>query len=116
MSLDRRIQKINNLLREEISKTLDRELDFPEGSFVTVTRTQTSYDKHYAVVFLSIISGEPKKILEILRKNVYNIQQIINHKVRMRPVPKISFSIDGEEMRREEIEKSLAGLKRKGEI
>ena len=54
--------------------------------------------------------------MEILRKKVYHIQQILNKKIRMRPVPKIRFEIDQEEFRREQVEKSISDLKKKGEL
>ena len=111
-----RLKRINDLLREELSKILDRELEFPENSMVTVTRVETSPDGHYAPVFLSALGAEKKTILEILEKKVYNIQQLLNRRLRMRPVPKISFAIDEGEERRENIERSLSELKRKGEM
>ncbi len=112
MASERRLAKLNNLLREELSKILDREIEFPEGSLITVTRAQTSPDARYAGIFISILGKEEKKILEILSKNVYNIQQILNRRLKMRPVPKINFEIDEEELRREKVEKSLGELKR----
>ena len=112
----RRLEKLNQFIREEVSRIIDRELEFPEEMFATVTRVDTSPDKHYADVFVSLLGSEPKKILEILEENVYNIQQKLNRRLRIRPVPKITFLIDEEEMRREVVEKSLGELKRKGEI
>ncbi|MBI2122394.1 MAG: 30S ribosome-binding factor RbfA [Candidatus Sungbacteria bacterium] len=116
MASERRIEKLNNLLREEIAKIVDRELEFTEGALVTITRTDISEDLYYAAVFFSVFGGEAKKILEILQKNVYNIQQILNRKLRMRPVPKIRFEIDHGEKNREDIEQKIAELKRRGEL
>ncbi len=114
MASELRIEKLKNLLREQVSGILDREVDFLADTIVTITKVSISPDVHYAVVFISILSKEPKNALEILQKNVYNIQQKLNRKVRMRPVPKIRFAIDEGEMEREKVEKSLAELKRNG--
>lgn len=111
-----RIEKLNNLLREEIAKTVDRKLEFPEGSMVTITRVEASDNLYHAAVFFSVFAGEAEKALVILQKNVYDIQQILNRKLRMRPVPKIRFIVDKGEKNREEIEQKLAELKRKGEL
>ena len=111
-----RIEKLNILLKEELSKILDREIELPEDHLATITRVSVSPDAHYAAVFVSILGPHPKTALGNLSKNVYNVQQTLNRKVRMRPVPKIHFEIDEEEKRRESVEKSLADLKKKGEI
>ena len=116
MAYRRRIQKIAQLLQEETAKMLDREAEFPEGTLVTVTRVSVSEDGLYADIFLSVLGGDAKHILAITQKSVYHIQQILNRRLRMRPVPKIRFTIDEEEIKRQGVEKSLAELKRDGGI
>lgn len=112
-----RIEKLNILLKDILAKIIDREIEFPENTIVTITRVTVASSVHYATVFISVLGGSANnEVLEILRKNVYNIQQQLNKKVRMRPVPKIKFNLDEEEIRREVVEKSLAELKRKKEI
>ncbi len=116
MASDRRIKQLNILLKEELSGIIDREIEFPERTLVTITRVEISPDKHYAAVLVSLLGKQPKAALEILQKNVYNVQKLLNRKMRMRPVPKISFALDKEELKRERIEKYLADLKKKGEM
>lgn len=116
MTGERRRERLKELFKEELSKILDRELEFPDEGLVTITRVVISPDKHYAVVLVSILGTEAEKVMEILEKNVYNVQQFLNRRVRMRPVPKISFALDEGEAEREKIERSLAELKRKKEI
>lgn len=116
MASDRRVEQLNILLKEELSGIVDREIEFPEKTLATITRVEISPDKHYAAVLVSLLGKQPKEALEILQKNVYNIQKLLNRRLRIRPVPKISFELDKEELKRERIEKSLAYLKKKGEI
>lgn len=116
MASERRIQKLNQVLREELAKIIYREIEFPEGLLVTLTRAAVSSDARYATVFISFWGGSVKGVLETLEKNVYNIQQLLNKKLRMRPVPKIQFAIDDAETKRETVEKSLAELRKKEEI
>lgn len=116
MASERRLQKLDQVLREEIAKILDREIEFPAEMIVTVTRLSVSPDARIASAFVSILGGDGKTALEILAKNVYHIQQLLNRRLPIRPVPKIHFAIDEEEMKREGVEKSLAELKRKKEI
>jgi ribosome-binding factor A len=116
MASERRIEQINNLLKDELSIAIKREIEIPEDTLITITRVTTSIDVHYSTVYVSILGGNPESTLEVLKKNVYHIQQILNRRVRMRPVPKIRFAIDAEEENREKVERALADLKRKGEL
>ena len=109
-------EKLNMLMRDELGKIIDRTLEFPEGALVTLTRVNTSSDLRYATVFISILNGDNTRVLEMLDRNVYHIQQQLNKVLRMRPVPRIRFTIDEEEVRREAVEKSLGQIKREGDI
>lgn len=110
---ERRVEQVNILLRDELANIVDREIDLPEKTFVTITRAITSRDLRYSGVLITVM-GDEKEALDILEKNIYNIQQTLNRRLRMRPVPKIRFLIDEEEVKRETIERSLAELKRTG--
>ena len=114
MPSPRRVEKLSNLLREELAAILERDIEFPDGMLVTLTRVAVSPDAHYASAMISVLPEKAQKdALEILRKNVYDIQQILNRRLRMRPVPKIRFVPDEGEAKRERVEKSLAELKQK---
>lgn len=113
MASPRRLEKLNILLQEEVAKILDEELEFPEGNLITVTRVSISNDAYYAVIFISILGKDLQKSLEILEKSIYHIQKQLNRRLRIRPVPKIRFTLDEGEIQREMVEKSLAEIKRK---
>jgi ribosome-binding factor A len=116
MASERRLEKLNILLKEELSKIIARDVELPGETMITITRVVISTDVKYAAVFLSILGENPKEALEILSKSVYNLQHLLTRRLKMRPVPKIHFKIDEEEFRREKVEKSLSDLKKKGEI
>ena len=116
MPSERRREQIQELLREEISRVLARDIEFPERMMVTLTHVTMSSDGHYANAYVTLLGPDPKGALAMLRKNIYHIQKTINRKMQIRPVPKISFKIDEEEYNRERVERSIAGLKRKGEL
>lgn len=114
MPSSRRIEKLNTLFAEEIARITDREIEFPDGVLVTLTRVSVSSDGAFADAFFSVLGrGKEKEALEILQKNAYAVQRFIVKAVRMRPVPKIRFFIDRAEARREGVERSLALLKQK---
>ena len=117
MPSPRRVEKLSNLIREELARFLEREIEFPEGALVTVTRVAISPDAHYAAAMISVLpENKAHAALEIVSKNIYHIQQAVNRRMRVRPVPKITFRIDEEEERRERVEQSLARLKQKGDL
>jgi len=70
-------------------------MDFSLGTMVTVTKTKTSLDLRYCDVFISVFPADKvAESKEILDENIYFLQQKINKKLCMKPVPKIRFEID----------------------
>lgn len=108
LEMSHRKEKINSLLEQEIGKIILREIDIPPGVLATVVEVKTTEDLKEAKVFISILPfDKSQKILEILNKNIYFIQQILNKELRMRPVPKIAFRIDSSMEEIDKVEKLL---------
>lgn len=88
----RRIEKINKLLAQEVSRLFLTEIDFPEGILVTVGSIDTTPDLKYADVLVATIpDNKTGTALNIIRKKIYKIQKTIDHRLEMRPVPKLRF-------------------------
>ncbi|KKW20308.1 MAG: hypothetical protein UY61_C0038G0004 [Candidatus Adlerbacteria bacterium GW2011_GWC1_50_9] len=75
MPSELRREKIENLLREELAKILDRDIEFPGRTIVTVTRVKSSVDGHYANAYVSILGADPAGALAALKKTIYHIQK-----------------------------------------
>ena len=110
MASARRIEKLQMLLRDELARIIDRECDFPDRRMITITHVTISSDARYATVFLSVLGGDPKAAATTLTQEVWRIQQMLNKRLRMRPVPQIRFTVDAGEIKREAVEKSLVFL------
>jgi ribosome-binding factor A len=111
--MSNRIEKINSLLRDEISKIIFKNFDFPEGTIVTLTRVETTANLIEAKVFISVFPEEKsKKVIEILGREIFDIQQEINKKLNMRPIPKIIFVQDKNPSQAGRIEEILEALKK----
>ena len=54
----KRLDRVNQLIKEEISMLLQRELKDPRLGFVTVTDVETSKDLRQAKVFVSVLGDE----------------------------------------------------------
>lgn len=91
-----RIPKVNQLLKEEISKILLEELEHSVSSLVTVAFVETSRDLKNATLWVSLLANdkEKEKILADLEIITPQIQKSINKKLFMKNVPKISFKED----------------------
>ncbi|TRZ83566.1 30S ribosome-binding factor RbfA [bacterium] len=103
-----RIQKINELLKQEFAKILVEEIEVPIGTLVTVIQVKTSPSLQHAKIYISVLPD--KKAEEILKKlndQIYKLQQIINKRLYMRPVPKLSILLDKSGEKFSEISKLL---------
>lgn len=93
--MSKRIPRLNELVKEELGKILLREGNFPKGFLVTITRVETSVNLSEANVWISVFPEEQTgKIVAILNKRIYYLQQKINKILRMKFVPKIRFLIE----------------------
>lgn len=92
-----RIERVNNLIRREISELIQYELKDPRlDSFVTVTEVSTSADLKYAKIFVSSISGkqDEKNILEVLNSAAGFMRTELAGRIRIRRIPELSFHWD----------------------
>ena len=106
-----RVLRINELIKEEMGKILLRELDLEKGILVTVTRVSTSPNLYNANVFVSVYPQEhEKKVVQGLRGQIYELQQFLNKRLRMRPVPKIAFVEETLVREAGDVEKRLAEI------
>lgn len=107
-----RIPRVNQLIREELGKILHREIEFPEGALVTITRVEASPNLIQAKVYISTMPENKKEeVLAILRKTLYSSQQKLNKKINMRPMPKIIFVEEETTVEAARIEEILEEIK-----
>lgn len=112
--MSRRIQQINQLIKKELSQILLREIEFPSDVFVTVTRVETLVNLAESNIWVSVFPEEKfKKIFEILNKNIYFLQQKLNKRLKMRPVPKIKFLEEKKTSQAGKVEEILEELKKR---
>ncbi|HOX21718.1 MAG TPA: 30S ribosome-binding factor RbfA [Candidatus Paceibacterota bacterium] len=109
-----RIKKVNKLILELMGQILQTECQFPANSLVTILGVETSKDLLYSKITMSVFPAEKRQIvLNYLNKNIYELQQFLNKKLDMHPVPKIRFALDTTEEEAAKIERLLKKLKEK---
>ncbi len=90
-----RIQKVNELIKQEVASIVKKDVDLPTTSLLTITRAKTSVDlKKSTLYFVVLPKSSQKDILQELEINIYHIQKELNKKLHMKPVPKIEFKPD----------------------
>jgi len=110
----KRIQRVNQLIKKELSQILLREVEFPAGVLMTVTRVESSLDLNQAKVYISCLPEEKTlMVFQILNRRIYELQQELNQRLRMRPIPRIKFVEEKETKEAGKIEEILEELKSK---
>ena len=92
-----RIERVNHLIRREISELLQRQVKDPRlGNFVTVNDVSTSPDLKYARVFVSCVGVEQEKgkILAALASASGFLRNELAGRLRLRHIPELSFKWD----------------------
>jgi len=111
--MSRRIEQVNALLQRELGQLILKEIEFPGDILVTVTRVDSLDNLSEARVYVSVMpEKESAKVLQILSKKIYFLQQKINHRLRMRPVPQIRFLEEKETAGAGRVEELLEQLKK----
>jgi ribosome-binding factor A len=93
----RRIERLNHLIRDEISELLQRQVKDPRlGGFITVTRVSTSPDLRHAKIFISIMGNEDEKreCLKGLAAASGFLRRELSLRLALRRTPELSFHYD----------------------
>ena len=101
--MNQRVTKVNKLIKQEVGKIIFMEADFPRNIILTITKAEVSKDLRHADVFVSVLPFDKEaEIMELLKEDIYFIQQKLNKKLYMNPLPRIRFVIDksGEDVSR----------------
>lgn len=96
MAKQLRIEKLQELIKQEMSKMLLNDLKDPRIGFVTVTGVEMTGDLREAKIFVSIMGGaeQVKSSLDGLQSALGFIRREIGQRVRLRFTPEISFALD----------------------
>ncbi len=93
----RRIDRINDLMRAELSTLISRELKDPRvAGMVSVMRVETTTDLKQARVFISVYGTDEdqKSTLVALRSAMGFLRREVAHRVILRHTPELEFVLD----------------------
>ena len=109
----KRLERVNQLIREEISAVLQRQIKDPRLGFVTVTEVDTTADLKLARVYVSVLGPEEQwaksfKALESARGFVWNW---LRKHLDLRVTPQLAFRPDRSMEHAAHIQSLLVGLR-----
>ncbi len=90
-----RIDKVEQLIKEEISLIFLHKLSDTDLGFVTITNVRVSPDLKIAKIYLSVLEKEKRELVldKIDLKKGY-IRSELAHRIRMKFIPELKFFID----------------------
>ena len=92
--MTRRIERVNELLRAEISELLQRQLNDPRlGGLVSITEVVTSPDLRHAKVFVSVLGTPEEKaeVMKALKSAAGFMRRELTPRLNLRHIPELSF-------------------------
>ncbi|HXG40707.1 MAG TPA: 30S ribosome-binding factor RbfA, partial [Candidatus Limnocylindrales bacterium] len=110
--MSQRTERIDELLREEIGRIIDREIADPRVGFATVTDVETSPDLQHARVWVSVIGGEVerKETIAALERAMGYIRRELGTRLRLRRIPELHVRLDESAERGTRVLRILADL------
>ena len=92
----KRLDRVNQLIKEEVSLILQRELKDPRLGFVSVTGVETSKDLRVAKVFVSVLGGDEqwKASMAALSSARGFVRNWLRQHLDLRVTPEIDFRPD----------------------
>ena len=95
--MTRRVQRLNNLIRQEMSELLQRQAKDPRlGNFIAITEVSISPDMKYAKIFVSHIGSEEQKkeTMNALASASSFFRRELAQRIRLRHMPELIFQWD----------------------
>ena len=91
-----RVEKIQELMKQEISKIILHDLKDPRIGFVTVTGVEITADLSEATAYVSIMGSEQqiKDTWAGLLSALGFVRREIGRRIRLRVTPELSFALD----------------------
>ena len=109
-----RMERVQELMKQEISKIILEDVKDPRVGFVTVTRVHVTNDLRSARVFVSLLGGDEQMAdcWRGLNRSLGFIRREVGRRVRLRYTPELSLEIDDSMAYSAHIQELLLGIQR----
>ncbi|MBP7755866.1 MAG: 30S ribosome-binding factor RbfA [Thermoanaerobaculia bacterium] len=94
--MSRRVERVADLLRVELSELLHRELDDPRSRLAVIGRIEVSPDLRHARIAVSALGSEPERAAAVAALNHARgfLRSRLAGRLRLRAVPDLEFHLD----------------------
>ncbi|MFH0740229.1 MAG: 30S ribosome-binding factor RbfA [bacterium] len=88
----KRLNKLQEVLKEELAGVISQEIDFPKGIIATVMSVRIYSDLSWAEIFVSVIpEKESEFVINVLKRKAYFLHKALNDRIKLRRIPRIKF-------------------------
>ncbi|MDU2065773.1 MAG: 30S ribosome-binding factor RbfA [Sporomusaceae bacterium] len=108
-----RVEKVQELIKQELSKMILTELKDPRIGFVTVTQVEATGDLRSAKVYLSLMGSDEEKAAtwEGLQRALGHMRSEVGKRIRLRMTPELTLHLDESLNYSDHIQKLLLKIK-----
>jgi ribosome-binding factor A len=108
----RRTRQVGELLREELTDIIRRDVKDPRIGFMSITQVEVPTDLRSARVFVSVLGSEEERsaTLTALRSAAGYIRRQLKPRLRMRQIPELDFRDDRSMEHAQQIAETLRQL------
>ena len=89
-----KIDRLNNMFVEEISKIIHEEIKDKDIGFVTITEARVTNDLSFAKVYITTLDNDRNKVLKALNNASSCIRTLLCGRIKIRKMPEIRFVYD----------------------
>ncbi|MFC1663377.1 30S ribosome-binding factor RbfA [Patescibacteria group bacterium] len=103
--------QISELIQQQLSELIIRELELPQDCLITITKVKTSRDLSYADVLVSVLPyHKTEEMIKYLSKKRHVLQSILAKKITIASFPTLRFHSDDTEDQASHIEALIDSL------
>jgi len=85
---EKRIQRIQNTIQNELGRIIQEEFDIPPKTLISITKVEISPDKQNANIYVSIFPDEKRDhTIDLLKKGAGYLKSFLEKRIRMHPIP-----------------------------
>lgn len=89
-----KLDRLNNMFVEEISKIIHEEIKDRDIGFVTITDARVTNDLSFAKIYFTTLDNNREKVMNSLNKASGFIRTLLCDKIKIRKMPEIHFVYD----------------------
>ena len=110
--MTRRTRQVGELLREELTDIIRRDVKDPRVGFMSITQVEVPPDLRSARVFISVLGSEEERAATLiaLRSAARYIRRQLKTRLRMRQIPELEFRDDRSMEHAQQIAETLRQL------